>query len=101
MQGYGYADAEQRRRDDPERTIWRIGSITKTFTATAVMQLVDRGKVHLQADANRYLTRVKIPNTYALPVTVTDLLTHTAGLDEVRPGTQASTRAELLPLPDF
>jgi CubicO group peptidase (beta-lactamase class C family) len=98
---YGLADVTRRKAADPERTIWRIGSISKTFTATAVMQLVDRGRIHREADVNRYLTRVKVPETYPVPVTVTDLLTHTAGFDEIRPGTQAASRASVEPLPKF
>ncbi|HYJ79766.1 MAG TPA: serine hydrolase domain-containing protein [Longimicrobiaceae bacterium] len=101
LRGYGLADVARGRPVDPERTVWRIGSITKTFTATAVMQLADRGRLDLRSDANRYLTRVKLPATYPLPVTVADLLAHTGGLDEIRPGTQAASRAGLLSLPDF
>src|SRR5262249_53440742 len=42
--GYGFADVERRLPVDPERTLFRIGSVTKLFTATAVMQLVEQGK---------------------------------------------------------
>ena len=101
MRGYGWADASARRPVDPERTIWRIGSISKTFTATAVMQLVDRGRIHREADVNLYLSKVKVPETYPLPVTVTDLLTHTAGFDEIRPGTQGPSRESVQPLSEF
>src|ERR1043165_2107472 len=43
--GYGYADAEKKTPVSPEKTIWRIGSITKVFTATAMMQLADHGSI--------------------------------------------------------
>ena len=101
MKGYGVADDASGRPVDPERTIWRIGSITKTFTATAVMQLVERGQVQLQADVNDYLAGVRVPATYPLPVTVADLLMHTAGFDEIRPGTHAASEREVLPLAAF
>ncbi|MFL5537997.1 MAG: serine hydrolase domain-containing protein [Longimicrobiaceae bacterium] len=101
QRGYGLANVAERRAADPETTIWRIGSISKTFTALAVAQLADRGRVDLRADVNRYLTRVHVPGTYPLPVSVRDLLTHTAGLDEIRPGTQAPTGGQVLPLADF
>jgi len=101
QRGYGWADVSARRAVDPEKTIWRIGSISKTFTATAVMQLVDSGRIHREADVNLYLSKVKVPETYPLPVTVTDLLTHTAGLDEVRPGTQGPSRESVMPLAEF
>lgn len=101
QKGYGWANVAARRAVDPERTIWRVGSISKTFTATAVMQLVDRGRVHREADVNVYLSKVNVPETYPLPVTVTDLLTHTSGFDEIRPGTQGPSRESVQPLPEF
>jgi CubicO group peptidase (beta-lactamase class C family) len=101
IRGYGLANVAEQRRVLPESTIWRVGSISKIFTATGVMQLVDRGVVELDAPIDRYLRRVAIPPTYPDPVTVRQLLTHTAGFDEVRPGTQAPTRGDLLPLDQF
>ena len=101
MRGYGVADVERQRSVVPESTIWRVGSISKLFTATAVMQLVDRGLVELDAPVDRYVHRVVIPATYPEPVTVRQLLDHTAGFDEIRPGTQAPTREEVLPLDRF
>jgi CubicO group peptidase (beta-lactamase class C family) len=101
MRGYGLADLEHRRPVDPETTIWRIGSISKVFTATAVMQLVDRGRVDLDAPVSRYVRKVSIPETYPDPVTVRELLDHTAGFDEIRPGTQAATADSVLPLAAF
>lgn len=99
--GYGFANAAQRRPVVPESTIWRVGSISKVFTATAVMQLVDRGAVKLDAPIETYVRRVAVPRTYPDPVTVRQLLNHTAGFDEVSPGRQAPTRAGLLPLDQF
>jgi CubicO group peptidase (beta-lactamase class C family) len=99
--GYGLANLETRAPVDPEKTIWRIGSISKVFTATAVVQLADRGRFRLDDDVNRYLRRVKVPATFAEPVRFTHLLTHTAGFDEIRPGTQAETAAGVLPVCDF
>ena len=101
IRGYGLANAAQQRPVLPESTIWRVGSISKVFTATAVMQLVDRGAVKLDAPIDSYVRRVAIPRTYPDPVTVRQLLNHTAGFDEVRPGTQAQTRDGLLPLDRF
>lgn len=101
QRGYGLANVARRQPVDPEKTIWRIGSISKVFTATAVVQLADRGRYRLTDDVNRYLTRVKVPSTFPQPVTFHHLLTHTAGFDEIRPGTRAATEAGLLPLGDF
>ena len=99
--GYGLANIAQHQRVDPDSTIWRIGSISKVFTATAVMQLVDRGKVDLDAPVETYLRRVTVPKTYPDPVTVRELLDHTGGFDEIRPGTQAAVREAVLPLDQF
>jgi CubicO group peptidase (beta-lactamase class C family) len=101
QRGYGFANLSRRQPVDPETTIWRIGSISKVFTATAVVQLADRGRFRLTDDVNQYLTRFKVPSTFPQPVTFEQLLTHTAGFDEIRPGTRAETAAGLLPLGDF
>lgn len=65
--------------------MFRIASITKTFTAIAVMQLWEKGLVELDAPANDYLRSFKlIPRDPAWrPATVRHLLTHSAGLPEV------------------
>lgn len=101
QRGYGFADLAAKKPVDPARTIWRIGSISKVFTATAVVQLADRGRFRLTDDVNRYLTRFKIAPTFPEPVRIWHLLTHTAGFDEIRPGTRAETKAGLLSLGDF
>jgi CubicO group peptidase (beta-lactamase class C family) len=53
--GYGYADVATKTAMDPDRTTVRIGSTSKLFTWTAVMQFVEQGKIDLNADVNRYL----------------------------------------------
>lgn len=81
--GYGYADLERRTSVDPLKTRFTVGSISKVIIWTAVMQLVEQGRLDLDADVNRYLLRFKIPDTAAAPVTMRHLLTHTAGFEEV------------------
>ena len=54
--GYGYADLARQIPVDPARTAFRAGSVSKLFTWTAVMQVVERGLLDLDADVNRYLT---------------------------------------------
>jgi CubicO group peptidase (beta-lactamase class C family) len=80
--GYGYADVEDGIPVDPEQTVFRIGSVTKLFTWTAVMQLVEQGKLDLDADVNTYLG-FRIPDTYPQPITLKHLLTHTAGFEDL------------------
>jgi CubicO group peptidase (beta-lactamase class C family) len=66
-------------------TVFRIASITKTFTAVAVMQLWEQGRIDLDAPAGNYLRAYRlIPARAALrPATVRDLLTHTAGVPQM------------------
>jgi CubicO group peptidase (beta-lactamase class C family) len=80
--GYGMADVESRTPATAD-TVWPLASVTKILTALALMQLVESGKVALDADVNAYLERAKVPATYPAPVTVADLLRHTSGLDEL------------------
>jgi CubicO group peptidase (beta-lactamase class C family) len=79
--GYGYADLENGIPVDPDRTGFRIGSVTKLFTWTAVMQLVEQGKLDLDADINTYLD-FRIPDTYPQAITLKHLLSHTAGFED-------------------
>ena len=79
--GYGYADIENGVLVDPEQTIFRIGSNGKVFTWTAVMQLVEQGKLDLDADVNTYLD-FRIPDTFSQPITLKHLMTHTSGFDD-------------------
>jgi CubicO group peptidase (beta-lactamase class C family) len=79
--GYGFADYAQRIPVDPKRTLFRPGSTSKLFTWTAVMQLVEAGKLDLDADVNRYLD-FNIPPYRGVPVTLRELMTHRAGFSE-------------------
>jgi CubicO group peptidase (beta-lactamase class C family) len=99
--GYGYADLERRRPVVPDETIFLPGSVSKLFTALAVMQLVEQGKLDLDRDVNDYLDDFRIPSTYPQPVTVGDLLTHTGGFDERLLGASAATPQELVPLGQY
>lgn len=80
--GYGYADLENEIPVNPEKTIFRVGSLTKSLTATAAMQLVEEQRFELDKDINQYLKSYKISNFDNKPITLHHLLTHTAGLDE-------------------
>ena len=79
--GYGYADIAKRRPVDPATTLFRPGSVSKLVTWTAVMQLVESGKLDLDRDVNAYLD-FKIPPRNGQPVTLRQIMTHTAGFEE-------------------
>jgi CubicO group peptidase (beta-lactamase class C family) len=91
--GHGVADAVAR-TPVTEDTVFRIGSITKTFTALAVMQLWERGLVDLDAPANDYLRAYRLVPARSgfRPATVRQLLTHTAGIGEVLRPTDLARR---------
>jgi len=84
VKGYGFADVKARTPVTPD-TMFRIGSITKLFTWTSVMQLVEQGKLDLDADVNTYLD-FKVPHTFGKPVTLRHLMTHRGGFQEVIKG---------------
>jgi CubicO group peptidase (beta-lactamase class C family) len=82
--GHGFADIASK-TPVTEDTVFRIASITKTFTAIAVMQLWEQGRIDLDAPANDYLRAYKLVPAKASfrPATVRHLLTHSAGIREV------------------
>jgi CubicO group peptidase (beta-lactamase class C family) len=83
--GHGVADIASN-TPVTEDTVFRIASITKTFTAIAVMQLWEQGLVDLDAPASHYLRAYRLVPAKAAfrPATLRHLLTHTAGVRAVR-----------------
>ncbi len=79
--GYGYSNVEKKTPVSTDSSLFRPGSISKLFTWTAVMQLVEQNKLDLDRDINAYLD-FKIPATYPQPITLRHLMTHTAGFEE-------------------
>ncbi len=87
--GYGMTDQRSKSPVDPSRSTFRIASVSKVFTAAAVMQLVEQGKISLQDNIEKYLDGYKVTNPFRTPVTIENLLTHTTGF-EVREPADAS-----------
>jgi len=98
--GYGYADVKGRVPVSPTATLFRPGSISKLFTWTAVMQLVEQGKLNLDHDVNEYLD-FQVPHTFGRPVTVRNLMTHTPGFEEVLKDLMVDRAADLPSLRAF
>ncbi|WP_431469691.1 serine hydrolase domain-containing protein [Sphingosinithalassobacter sp. LHW66-3] len=98
--GYGYADVEDRTPVDPASTLFRPGSVSKLFTWTAVMQLVEQGKIDLDADVNQYLD-FEIPAKHGRPVTMRQIMTHTAGFEEQGKGLIFFDAEDIQPLGPF
>ncbi len=80
-QGFGYADAA-RKLPATTQTLYGIGSISKLFTATAVMQQVEQGHIDLDTPITQYLPEFSMRTRYtgSAPISVRNLLTHHAGL---------------------
>jgi CubicO group peptidase (beta-lactamase class C family) len=102
QKGYGYEDTQKRVPVDPAQTLFRPGSVSKLFTWTAVMQLVEQGKIDLDADVNTYLKDFKVDATFPGPVTMRNLLTHTAGFEDGGVGYLFASKIEdVLPLSEW
>jgi len=74
--GYGFRNYKTKAKNNYD-TIFRIGSVTKTFTSTAVMQLVEKGKLKLDDPVKKYIPDLPYGN-----ITIEHLLTHSSGLPE-------------------
>ncbi len=79
--GFGYSNLEKNTPATPQ-TLYRIASISKTFTATAIMQLRDEGKLRLDDPIKKFIPGFSIKNPFpdAREITVFHLITHTSGL---------------------
>lgn len=98
--GYGFADMKSRKPVSVDDTLFRPGSISKTFTWTAVMQLVEQGKLDLDRDVNQYID-FKIPAPFGKPVTMRDLMTHTPGWEESIKELFVANPSEMYPLGNY
>jgi len=99
--GYGM-DRPDGRPVDPARSLFRIGSISKTFTWALLLQLLEEGKVELDAPANRYLPqKARISDDgFAEPVRVRDLFCHSGGFEDQAAGLFFAAPEGLRPLAD-
>lgn len=93
--GYGFADVARSRRVDPHSTMFRIGSITKTFTWIAVMNAIAAGRMSLDDPLNKYLPpQLQVPDEgFAQPIRIRHLMTHSPGFDDLMLGHVFETAA--------
>lgn len=84
--GFGYADLEKKTAATPQ-TLYRVGSITKLFTATMLMQLRDQGKLQLDDPIVKHLPGFALKSRYddMSPVTFRQIVSHAAGLPREAP----------------
>jgi len=95
LRGYGISALAPRRGVDPDGTLFRIASISKTFTYLLGLQLVDAGKLDLDRPVDDYLPEaLKLPADGYPPVLVRHLFTHTAGFEDSAMGHLFADRAD-------
>ncbi|WP_455207202.1 serine hydrolase domain-containing protein [Kaarinaea lacus] len=82
-EGFGYADKKQKRKATAQ-TLYKAGSISKVFTATAVMQLTEQGLVDIDSPIQTYIPELKpiyhVHVTVDTPITLRQIMTHRSGL---------------------
>jgi CubicO group peptidase (beta-lactamase class C family) len=100
VKGYGNADVQSDVPVRADETAFRVGSVGKLVTWTAVMQGVERGVLDLDEDVNTYLedSTVTVPSTYDEPVTLRRLGTHTAGFESALDPGVVSDPGDIAPL---
>ena len=110
VEGFGTADLATGRKVDPERTIWRIGSVTKAVTAVAALVLADREVLALDDPVEKHAPGlVPAVERYGEPVRIVHLLEHTGGFDQIgsernffdpdaRPSLRAFLERDLVPI---
>ncbi|HTX05456.1 MAG TPA: serine hydrolase domain-containing protein [Steroidobacteraceae bacterium] len=97
---YGFADMKSRRPVIADQTLFRAGSVSKLFTWTAVMQLVQQGKLDLDRNINDYLD-FKIPERYGRPITLRDVMTHSTGFEDTVTDLFVAKPSQLFPLRQY
>ena len=98
--GYGFADLEARVPADPDRSLFRIASISKTFVWTSIMQLYEQGILDIDNDVDRYLD-FEIPQTFEEPIRIRHLMTHTPGFEEKGLGMNVQSYSAMPALRDY
>lgn len=101
LEGFGYADVETRIPVDPERTVFRLGSISKPLAATTILAVLEEKDLDLDLDVRPLLEDLDLRPDYARPLTLRQLLTHTAGFNENLFGQHARRPEQWLPLDRF
>ena len=100
VKGFGYSDMDKRTPVTSDATLFRPGSISKLFTWTSVMQLVEQGRLDLDKDVNDYLD-FKIPPAFGKSITLRDIMTHTPGFEETARDLFVADAKRLTPLDQY
>ena len=101
LEGFGKHHYENGEPVDPNRHLYRIASITKNFTAVAIMQLVEQGLIDLDADVNQYLKHIQLEDRFDKPITVRNLLQHSSGIEEEFMALSLRSVEERIPMAEY
>ena len=99
--GYGFSDIKKQNSIDPKQTVFEAASISKVYTWTAMMQLVEQGKINLQDDIRDYLPDGYLELAYPDKVSILDLLNHTAGFEDTTEKLLTTNPNKVIPLEDY
>src|SRR5699024_12088468 len=99
--GYGMSDVENQIEVDPEKTVFEAASISKVYTWSAVMQLVEQGKIDLHKDIREYLPDNYLELEFPDKITMLDLMNHTAGFEDTTEQLLTTNAENVIPLKDY
>ncbi|MEK5145846.1 serine hydrolase domain-containing protein [Psychrobacillus sp. FSL K6-4615] len=101
LKGYGQSDIETKSPVDPEKTVFEAASVSKVYTWSAIMQLVEKGKLDLHEDIKEYLPKDYLNLEFNKKITLLDLMNHTAGFEDKAENLLTYQPEKLIPLKDF
>src|SRR5437660_11410906 len=78
-QGFGYQDPDKK-IPATAHTVYRVGSVSKLFTDIGIMQMVEAGKINLDAPVSQYIPDFRPQNPFTNPITLRELMSHRSGL---------------------
>jgi len=96
--GYGFSDIKRNQEVNPKQTIFEAASISKVYTWSAVMQLVEEGMIDLDTDIKEYLPNNYLNVTYDDPITMRHLMNHQAGFEDKAAHLMTENPDEIIPL---
>ncbi len=99
--GYGIYDAKKNTPVNPDSSIFYTASVSKIFASLSLMQLQEKGKCNMTDDANKYFDKFKLDNPFSTPVTLKNLVTHTAGFEDRFTGGIVKNASEIIPLEEY
>lgn len=101
LKGYGHANIEKNILVNAEKTVFEAASVSKVYTWSAIMQLVEQGKLDLNEDIKKYLPKNYLKLDFEEAITLLDLMNHTAGFEDKAENLLTTKPEEMIPLNEF